>query len=74
MEDYGFELKIFKKAEVIDLDFAIDTMWYDIEAGQLIESDQNWKSLKNIKEEPQTNADYRNDPKKSFDQKLEREK
>ena len=49
-------------------------MWYDIEAGQLIESDQNWKSLKNIKEEPQTNADYRNDPKKSFDQKLERAK
>lgn len=49
------------------MDFAIDTMWYDIEEGQLIESDKNWKSLKNIHEEPLTNAEYRKDENKTFD-------
>jgi hypothetical protein len=67
MENYGFELNIVKKLEVFDMDFAIDTMWYDIEEGQLIDSDQNWKSLKNVNGEPLTNAAYRNDPNKTFD-------
>ena len=67
MENYGFELNLVKKGEVQDLDFVIDTMWYDIEDGQLIESEQNWKSTKIITNEPLTYAEYKKDPTKSRD-------
>lgn len=60
LDDYGFQLKIIDKKDVTDVDFAIDKMWYDIEDGQLLESEQNWKTLQNIREkEPLTNVDYR---------------
>ena len=41
----GFELTVKKKIEVRDIDFALDTIWYNIEKGQLTEQNQKWTSL-----------------------------
>lgn len=40
-----FEIKAKKKLDVKDLDFAIDTMWYNIEDGQLTNQGNKWTSL-----------------------------